>query len=67
MGISLVEMALGQHPYFGLNYCEQILNISKNDPPKLKSPRFTVDFCDLIDHWYFYLLIAYFFLEIKIK
>lgn len=67
MGISLVEMALGQHPYSGLNYCQQILKISKNDPPKLKSPRFTVDFCDFTEQWYFYLLITNFFLEIKMK
>jgi serine/threonine protein kinase len=49
LGITLIEMAKGEHPYANLDYVQQIIKIVKDNPPQLDSTRYSKLFCDFVD------------------
>ena len=49
LGITLIEMANGQHPYSNLDYVQQIIKIVKDTPPKLDCSKYSKLFCDFVD------------------
>ena len=44
-------MATGIHPYHGLEYYGQLNAIAKDDPPSLKYPKFSIEFCEFLSLW----------------
>lgn len=48
LGITLVELATGKHPYADLNLFEAVLSIVKDDAPGLLQDRFTIPFQSFI-------------------
>jgi serine/threonine protein kinase len=49
LGITLIEIANGEHPYQTLDYVQQIITIAKDEPPKLNSLKYSSMFGSFVD------------------